>query len=264
MRHPGLLPGICALGLALSAQAPPRLEQGGNASITADLPEAPDLARAIEPLAAQIHAAFGRVIAQAPAGLDRGARGESPLGFFLADVLRAETAKAVPGVRIAFTNAGGIRRDLPAGPVHVGDVYEVIPFDDEVVVAEYSGAEVAAILREAIQHRGGEPVSGVRARVEGSAEQPRFSCAWDDGSPIDPAALVRIATTDYLLANGDATPTLRLGRHVIRTSIPMRQMVIDTCERLGQAGRPIQAPQGGRYLFPPAIAAAIQARTFHF
>ena len=264
MKKLGLLCGF-TLALALAAQAP-RLEQGVNDPISAGVPDDPDLAKAIAPFAAEIHASFGRVIGNAPDGMDRGGtRGEFPLGFLLADIMRAGAAAMVgEEVRAAFTNNGGIRRNLPAGPVHVGDLYEVMPFDNELVVAEYTGAEVVAIIKEAIRRKGGEPVSGVRASVTGSPEHPLVAITWSDGTAIDPAGRFRVATTDYLLANGDATPTLKRGRRVVLTSKPVRQMVIEHCERLGKAGQPILAPEGDRYIFSPDIVRAIKARTFHF
>ncbi len=128
--------GSAFLALALAAQAP-RLDVGVNDPVSAAIPDDPDLARVIAPLAAEIQASFGRVIAQAPRGMVRfQAPGECPLGFLLADAMRAgATAATGAEVRMAFTNSGGVRRDLPAGPVHVGDLYEVSPFDIELVVA---------------------------------------------------------------------------------------------------------------------------------
>jgi len=261
--------GAWVLGLALAAQtsvAPPRLDQGVNDPITEAIPDDPDLARVIAPLAAQIRASFGRVLAQAPAGMVRfAAPGEFPLGFLLADVMREGAAAAVGGeVRAAVTNNGGIRRDLPAGAVRVGDLYEVMPFDNSLVVAEYSGAEVAAIVTEGILGRGGEPVSGVLVTAAGSLERPQVSVAWADGTPIDPAGTYRVATTDYLLANGGATPTLKLGRKVVFTSIPVREQLIGWFERRGRQGLPIQAPQGGRYRFSALLAEAIRSRFFKY
>jgi len=258
-----VLLGSAGLALALAAQAPtPRLERGGNDPIAAAIPDDPDLARVIAPLAEEIHASFGRVIAQAPHGLARReGPGELPLGFLLADAMRAGAAAAIgTEVRLAFTNSGGIRRDLPLGPVQVGDLYEVVPFDNELVVAEYTGAEVLAIVREAIQRRGGEPLSGLRVTAAGPLEQPQVTATWADGTALDPAATYRVATSDYLLSNGDATPTLKRGRHVVLTSVPVRQLLIDWCEREGKAGRPVEAPEGGRYRFTPELAAAIRAR----
>jgi 2',3'-cyclic-nucleotide 2'-phosphodiesterase (5'-nucleotidase family) len=255
--------GSATLALALAAQAP-RLERGANAPITAAIPDDPELARVIAPLAAELRASYGRVIAQAPNGLVRRLEpGEFPVGSLLADTMRAAAATALGGeVRLALTNSGGLRRDLPVGPVHIGDLYEVMPFDNELVVAEYTGAEVLAILREGIQHRGGEPVSGVRVTAVGPLDAPRITVAWPDGTAIDPAASYWLATSDYLLANGDATPTLKQGRNVVLTSIPLRQVLIDWCESRGKAGRPIEAPQGGRYRFSPELATAIRARYY--
>ena len=249
------------LALALAAQAP-RLELGASGPVSAAVPDDPELARAIAPLAAEIQASFGRVIAQAPKGLARRTGpGEYPLGFLQADAMRAAAAAAIGlEVPMAFTNSGGVRRDLPAGPVHVGDLYEVVPFDNELVVAEYTGAEVLAILREAIRSRGGEPLSGVRVAASGPPEAPRVSAAWADGTAIDPAASYRVATSDYLLANGDATPTLKRGRNVVLTSVAVRQLLIDWCERRGREGRPVEAPKGGRYRFTPDLARALRAR----
>lgn len=259
--------GSAALALALAAQAPaPRLEQGGNAPITASVPDDPELARVIAPLAAEIQASYGRVVAQAPNGMARfQGPGEFPLGFLLADVMRAGAAAAVGGeVRLALTNAGGIRRNLPAGPVHVGDLYEVMPFDDELVVAEYTGAEVLTIVRQAIRRKGGEPVSGVRVEAAGPLDRPQVTVSWSDGTAIDPTATYRVATTDYLLANGDATPALKRGRNAVLTSLPVRQLLIDWCATRGREGHPIEAPEGGRYRFSPELAAAIRARTHRY
>jgi len=187
------------------------------------------------------------------------------LGSLIAEVMRREATLTVGGdVRCAFTNSGSIRRNIPAGPVPIEIIYEALPFDNELVVAEYTGAEVVAIVEEAIVHKGGEPCSGVQVSVSGSAGHPEASITWSDGTPIDPAAVYRVATTDYLLANGDSTPTLKRGRRVLLTSKPVRQLVIDSFERLNRAGKPIRAPEGDRYLFSPEISEAIKARTLRF
>ena len=54
----------------------------------------------------------------------------SPLGNLFAEALRA----AVPGADVAAVNnaARGLRVDLPAGPVTVGRLYDVFPFDNRI------------------------------------------------------------------------------------------------------------------------------------
>ena len=142
--------------------------------MTAAIPDDPDVARAIAPYAEQIHKRFGQVLAQAPNGLPKGGGpGENPLGFFVADLMREGASKAMGAeVRFALTNAGGLRRSLAPGDVTVGDIVEAIPFDNELVVAEYTGAQILAIVKESILHRGGEPCSGVRTTVRGPRASP--------------------------------------------------------------------------------------------
>lgn len=264
-----LLLGTCALALGLSVPgltAPSRVRQGVVDPVSAGIPEDPELARAIAPFAAAIQASFGRVVGFAPVELAKGwPQGLSPLGSLIAEVMRREAARSIgSGVRCAFTNSGGIRRNIPAGPVPIEIIYEALPFDNELVVAEYTGAEVVAIVEEGILHKGGEPSSGVQVSVSGTARHPEASITWSDGAPIDPAGVYWVATTDYLLANGDGTPTLRRGRRAVLTSKAVRQLVIDAFEQLTGAGQPIRAPEGDRYRFSPEIAAAIKARTLEF
>lgn len=58
-----------------------------------------------------------------------------------------EATKA-QGVVAAFTNRGGIRASLPAGPITYGNAIEVQPFNNTLVVLEVTGAE----LKQALEH----------------------------------------------------------------------------------------------------------------
>ena len=242
------------------------MDRGLIDPVAATIPDDPDLARVIAPLAADIHASFGAVLVQAPAQIARQrAPGELPLGSLVVEVMRASAAATLGlEVRMGLTNNGGIRGNLPKGPVRIQDVYEVLPFENELVVAEYTGAEVIAMVQEGILGKGGEPIAGVRASVTGTLEHPLVAITWSDGSAIDPAGTFRVATNDYLMANGGGMPTLKLGRHLIFTSTTLRQVFLDHCAQLGKAGQPILAPEGTHYVFSPELLAAIKAKTFKF
>jgi 5'-nucleotidase len=69
--------------------------------------------------------------------------GESTLGSFIADAQRAATRADV-----AITNLGGIRSDLGLGGSEVtfGDLFQIQPFDNRMVVIEMSGAELLDML----------------------------------------------------------------------------------------------------------------------
>lgn len=252
------------LTLTLAAQTP----QGSGVSlpITEAIADDVDIQKVIAPLAAEIKASFGLPLVQAPEGLFRGRRGEeNRLGYWLTDVMRQAGQKAtgVP-VRFALSNQGGIRANIRPGLVKVGDIFEVMPFENELVVIELTGAEIIQVIKECVIHRGGEPCSGVKVIVTGTPAAAVLTVTWEDGSPIKPDELVKVATTDYLYSGGDYIPTLKKGRHPFTTGITLRQVLLDACSELAKEKRDLVAPPVGRITIPAEIQEAIRAKQFKF
>jgi 2',3'-cyclic-nucleotide 2'-phosphodiesterase (5'-nucleotidase family) len=254
---------LLLLGLTLAA-APPTLKRAESRPINDTVAEDPAVLKAIEPAKNEIAAGFGQVIVKSPKGLFRGRGGEENfMGYWIADTMRARAAEAVGApVRFALTNAGGVRGNLRAGDIKVGDIFEVMPFENEMVVVELTGAEVMSAVKEGLVRRGGEPCSGVKAVVTGTPQSPVLAVTWADGSAIDPQAMVKVATSDYLFNGGDSIPSLRKGRRAYTTGLTIRQILLDACRALDKAGKPLEAPPGGRYLLPPEIVQAIRDKQF--
>jgi 2',3'-cyclic-nucleotide 2'-phosphodiesterase (5'-nucleotidase family) len=232
--------------------------------ITASIPEDPEIQKVIAPLAAEIKATFDLPLVQAPQGLFRGRRGEENLlGYWVSDVMRG-AAEAVTGkpVRLAITNAGGLRSNLRPGLLKVADIFELLPFENELVVIELTGAEVIQVVKESIVRRGGEPCSGVKAVVQGTPDAGTLTVTWADGSAIDPEATVKVATSDYLYGGGDSIPTLKKGRKPFTTGLTLRQILLDECARLAKEKKDLMAPVPGRYTIPVPIQEAIRDKKF--
>ena len=242
---------ILALGLALGAQTAPGL-QPSSIAVTEAYAEDPALTKVIDPLKAQIKATYGLVIAQCPAGLVKGTSShENELGYWIADAMRerAEKLVGVP-VKFGYTNSGGIRANIRPGAVKVGDIVEVMPFENELVVAELTGAEVVAVVKEGLLHRVVEPVSGVKVATGGTPEHPTLLITWSDGSAIDPEEVVKLATSDYLLASSAA---LKHSRHPFTTGVTLRQVLLDVCAARASQGKPVVAPAPGRIAVTPEL-----------
>jgi len=246
------------LACLLVAQAP--VGKGEVLPIGTAIAEDAEIQKVIAPLAAEIKASFDLPLIQAPQGLFRGRRGEENLlGYWVADVMRQAAAAAIGmPVRVGVTNAGGLRSNLRQGQLKVADIFEMMPFENELVVIELTGAEVIQVVKEGLVRRGGEPCSGVMAVVGGTLEAPTFTITWADGSAIDPKATVKLATSDYLYGGGDSIPTLKLGRKPVMTGITLRQMLLDQCTTLAKAKQELLPPPPGRYLIPTAIQDAIR------
>ena len=122
-----------------------------NPEIATDAsPTAKTVAATIEPYQSQLSKKMEEVIARAPLTLEKD-RPESRLGNWTAELIQQAAVDLFPDVEIAFSiqNYGGLRiRELVAGPVTVRNIYELMPFDNELVAVELNGF----VLQEFIDH----------------------------------------------------------------------------------------------------------------
>ncbi|MEM6640280.1 MAG: 5'-nucleotidase C-terminal domain-containing protein [Pseudomonadota bacterium] len=125
----------------------------------------------------------------------------SALGRLMTDAVREAT-----GADVAIHNVvGGIRADLPAGPLTYGDVFRAFPFDNRVAVLELSGRELRTLLAPQItnvKRRAG--LSGLQVHVACAAQfEASIELRRSDGSIVDDEDRLSVAANDYLLFGGD-------------------------------------------------------------
>lgn len=125
------------------------------------------------------------------------------------------------GVVAAITNGGGLRAGLPAGPITLGDVLTVLPFQNTVATLKLTGADLAAALEHGlgvVEQGGGRfpQVAGIRYRFDPKRPAGQRLLGVEiqepDGGPyrsLDPARLYKIATNDFMRRGGDAYAILR-------------------------------------------------------
>ena len=164
--------------------------------------------RAVEPLTS-------RPVATLAEALTRGGE-QHALGNLIADAYRAAARSDV-----ALVNNGGIRADLPAGPVSWGDLFQVQPFQNYVTRLTVTGG----VLRQAIAHavaaaNARAHVSGVRVSVSrGAADSVRIvTVTLADGAPLREDARYTLAVPDFLASGGSGYSMLR-GQPSVNTGI---------------------------------------------
>ncbi len=92
---------------------------------------------------------------------------------------------------VAITNTGGIRADLEAGPVDVGDVVAVLPFDNTIVAVEMSGRELRIALEQ-----------GERAAVAGIERRGRTNYITRRGAALSEDETYRVLVNSFMYAGG--------------------------------------------------------------
>jgi 5'-nucleotidase len=155
------------------------------------------VARAIAPYLAKVAAQADRRLGPVlSAPLVRDYNAPSPLGSLVAEALRRYAHADA-----ALLNAGGLRADLPKGPLTYGALYQALPFENVAVVATVTGAKLLE-LSSAISRSGhGYPqVAGLELEGKPGAWT---GAVFADGRRLEPGRRYRLATVDFLAAGGD-------------------------------------------------------------
>ncbi len=121
--------------------------------------------------------------------------------------------EAYPTAQIALTNKGGFRQELPAGEVTLETIIGMLPFDNVLVDAELTGAE---IVRNIVCC---QPVAAGMTTVG--------AYTLDDGTRLDPEAVYHVLVNEFMYTGGDGFKFQEQDPDAYNTSIDWRQPVID-------------------------------------
>ena len=89
---------------------------------------------------------------------------------------------------------GGLRNILPEGDITVGDVFEILPFENSLGVLTMKGTDLRRLF-EAIASLHGEGVSGIRLEI---TKNGKLLNAFVGEKPLKDDQLYTVATIDYL------------------------------------------------------------------
>jgi 2',3'-cyclic-nucleotide 2'-phosphodiesterase (5'-nucleotidase family) len=236
--------------LSLSGCATYRVEKSQTANIHIDslvtIAPSAKVDRMIQPYREKVNADMTEVLCKSSEALI-GGRPESPLTNCCADLTLEESnrfcAEKHPAIKIdvSMINRGGLRISLPKGEIKTVTMFELMPFENEIVFLKLKGD----VMLEFVNHlaeRGGEGVGGLRFGIKNNkAVQPQIG-----GKPIDPAGSYWLVTSDYIANGGDGSEILSKSVDRIDTGIKARDMFIQYFRRLGKEGKVLTAKTDGR------------------
>ncbi len=173
----------------------------------------------IAPYKSELDETMNVVVGHCAATLEVG-RPESALSNFVCDAMLKKANEVMP-TDFALTNIGGLRKPIAKGEVTLRTIYEVMPFDNQLVLLDLKGCDVLALC-DAIAQVGGEGVAGISFGIEnGKAVDIRIQ-----GKPLDLKRTYRVATSDYLsFGNDKMTPLLR-HMNIYNLEIQLRDLIL--------------------------------------
>lgn len=150
----------------------------------------------IQPWVEKTDAEMNRVVGRLAVNLPRGGAGNNLVGNLVTDAMRARFK-----ADLAIQNLGGLRADMRSGDVTARDVFNVLPFGNEVVVAKMPGELLLRVFERKVSGlSGGICVSGAQVVFNPDRPDGQRLCALTiGGEPIDAARTYRVALTNYLM-----------------------------------------------------------------
>lgn len=180
----------------------------------------PTVQKAVQPFINEVSLARSELIGvDLPKPFLRKTAQSLPLGDAVAEAMR-RSVQADVGIQ----NQGGVRADLPAGPIDYGDAYRVLPFGNQVTSMQLTGAQLYALVAHIAKRHHGKPphIAGLRI-IEG---EDKLTLLHPTGTPVEVSRVYKVATTDFLATGGEG-----LGR--ILENIPQTSIKIEPILLLG-------------------------------
>lgn len=227
--------------------------KAGKAVVDESIPPDPALETLVKPYSAKVHE-LDVVIGKLEGELRKGGLGAGSLGNFATDGMRAiANRKLSQPVDLAITNGGGLRKNsFWPGELRVLDMFELIPFENQLFTLELTGDQLIKVLQFITAGREAQSGARIKFRVNEDKKTEFVSAALlgSDGKerPIDPAATYRVVTVDYLLnVAGRDLSILAQGKNIKPLGISMRDALIEYVKAETAAGRVIKSNLDGRF-----------------
>ena len=184
----------------------------------------------IKPYSQHINKTLDSVLAYNPTNLDKHAvKLNTALGNLMADIVYEQTnpvfnKRTGKNIDFVLLNYGGIRASVGKGPVNARTAYELMPFENEVVVAELSGKKVLEMLHYLENVKVANPVSGIKIKMD---KNFKVIDAKVKGKDIDPDKNYYVATSDYLQQGGDSMNFFKDPVNLYGSDYKIRNEIID-------------------------------------
>ncbi len=175
---------------------------------------------------------------------------ESALTNLLADVLMVEGEKNcidsgfnfIPD--IAVQNYGSIRIALPMGNLTVGNVFELMPFENELVYVKLSGKQVAELISFLIEEEE-SCIGGMRLKIKDKT----VSDIKIGNKPLVLENFYWIVTSEFVADGGDGFVIFKERLELKHSGIKIRDAIISYFEERQKIGELISVIQDGRIYY---------------
>lgn len=183
----------------------------------------PNIDQIIAPYRQKVEEMRSKEIGNSPYEYDRKS---AEMLNLLSDFVRVRGAELCgKPVDLSIMNKGGIRNSLAAGAITQGEIIDIAPFDNSIVVMDIKGSDLLENLGIMAAQEGNGISGNVEVLYDPSTKE--LNRATIDGKAINPDKTYRLATIDYLAAGNDYMEPLKRGTVIARSPEVLYQILID-------------------------------------
>lgn len=184
----------------------------------------------VKPYRDAIEKNLGTVLAYAPENLDK-FKGEwqTNIGCMMADAAMLQSdpvffSRTKQHIDFCLLNQGGIRANITKGDVTTRSAYEVMPFENSMVVAALDTQQIMEIAFYIIKEKKPHPLSGLTFTIgkDGMAKDIRIQ-----RKPLIDNHLYYVLTSDYLANGGDNMSFFTKAKETTPLDYKLRSVLID-------------------------------------
>ncbi|MBQ0908894.1 5'-nucleotidase C-terminal domain-containing protein [Flavobacterium sp. F-328] len=184
----------------------------------------------VAPYREHINKDLDNVLAICPETLDKSTgKWQTKIGNLMADVTLQYGTKAFQlrdkkSIDICLLNSGGIRSILPKGNVTARTAFEIMPFENSLVVIALKGEQIIEMVNFFIAEKKPHPLAGITFTIDKNKLAKNIVI---QGKPIQNDAIYYVGTNDYLANGGDNMNFFKKGIQKFDLEYKLRNILID-------------------------------------
>ncbi|MGX7666163.1 5'-nucleotidase C-terminal domain-containing protein [Flavobacterium pedocola] len=185
----------------------------------------------VAPYRNHINKDLDNILAYSPETLDKN-KGEwqTALSNLMADltvemgnpIFNKRTGK---NIDICLLNHGGIRAILPKGDVTTRTAFEIMPFENSLIIVELKGTQIKEMAEYILKEHKPHPLHGMKLVFDKNTMIIKSISV--NGSPLDENKIYYVATSDYLSNGGDKMDFFKKTTKTHDMDYKLRNVIID-------------------------------------
>lgn len=206
-----------------------RSVEGKQIPVTETLSTTTYIEQFMVPYRQHIDADLNTVLAYAPENIDKKGTWQTKIGNLQSSITLAAADKVFmlreqKHVDLCLLNNGGIRRIINKGNVTTRTAFELMPFENNLVVVALQGEQILEMINYIVKEKKPHPLAGLTFTIDKDDVAKNISV---QNQPLDFQKTYYVATNDYLFNGGDSMTFFKKAIAMYDLNYKVRNVWID-------------------------------------